>query len=325
MNDTPAPAPAAQAADPAAWVARLLAGERRALSRCITWVENGTREAVAVLGAIHRAPGHAQVVGVTGPPGAGKSTLVSALIGEWRRRGLRVAVAAVDPSSPFSGGAILGDRIRMGDHTADDGVYIRSLASRGRVGGLSLATARVVDVLSAAGFDVVLVETVGAGQSEVEIADVADTKIVVTPPGLGDDIQAAKAGILEIADILVVNKADLPGADHTQAHLLQMAHLTARGDWQIPVLKTVATSGEGVAALVDAVDAHTARTPQRARGGTERMRRLLAGLAADALKARLLGSTDPRIEALCAAVARGERAFDAAVDDLLDLGAAPRA
>ncbi|MGD9604158.1 MAG: methylmalonyl Co-A mutase-associated GTPase MeaB [Gammaproteobacteria bacterium] len=316
MNDTPAPP-----TDAAAWVARLLAGERRALSRCITWVENGTPEAPVVLGAIHHAPGHAQVVGITGPPGAGKSTLVSALIGEWRRRGLRIAVAAVDPSSPFSGGAILGDRIRMGDHTADDGVYIRSLASRGRVGGLSLATARVVDVLSAAGFDVVLVETVGAGQSEVEIAEVADTRIVVTPPGLGDDIQAAKAGILEIADILVVNKADLPGAEHAQAHLLQMAHLTARGGWQIPVLKTVATTGEGVGALVDAVNAHTAHIPARARGGTERTRRLLAGLAADALKTRLLGSADPRVEALCAAVARGERAFDAAVRELLDLGA----
>lgn len=308
--------------DPAPWTTRLLARERRALSRCITWVENETPQAAAVLGAVYRQPGHAQVVGVTGPPGAGKSTLVSALIAEWRRRGCRVAVAAVDPSSPFSGGAILGDRIRMSDHSADDGVFIRSIAARGRAGGLSLTTARIVEVMSAAGFDIVLVETVGAGQSEYEIAEVADTKIVVTPPGLGDDVQAAKAGILEIADILVVNKADLPGAEHTYTHLLQIAQLGARRGAQLPVLKTIATRGDGVPALIEAVATHGAQRPARGQSAA-RMQRLLAGLAAEALKQRLACTADPRVHAICAAVSSGELAFDAAVGQLLALSVAP--
>jgi len=308
--------------DPAPWTTRLLARERRALSRCITWVENETPQAAAVLGAVYRHPGHAQVVGVTGPPGAGKSTLVSALIAEWRRRGCRVAVAAVDPSSPFSGGAILGDRIRMSDHSADDGVFIRSIAARGRAGGLSLTTARIVEVMSAAGFDIVLVETVGAGQSEYEIAEVADTKVVVTPPGLGDDVQAAKAGILEIADILVVNKADLPGAEHAYTHLLQIAQLGARRGVQLPVLKTIATRGDGVPALIDAITAHGAQRPAH-RQPVERMQRLLAGLAAEALKRQLAGTADPRVHAICAAVSSGELAFEEAVRQLLALGVAP--
>jgi LAO/AO transport system kinase len=187
------------------WIEHLLAGDRAALARAITAVENETAEAPLVLKAIRPALGRASVVGFTGAPGAGKSTLVSAYVAELRRRNLGVGVVAVDPSSPITGGALLGDRIRMTAHATDPGVFIRSLASRGHLGGLSRTASRVIDVMDAAGKDVVLVETVGAGQSEVEIADVADVRVVVLAPGLGDEIQAIKAGILEIADILVVN------------------------------------------------------------------------------------------------------------------------
>jgi len=232
---------------------RIRGGDRRALARAITAVENQTHDSAAIRAALAAHLGHAQVIGITGPPGAGKSTLVNAMVKALVGRGRRVAVIAVDPSSPVSGGAVLGDRIRMGEMQGHEAVFIRSLAARGHLGGLSRTAAQVVDVLDGAGFDDVLVETVGAGQSEVEIAKVAAHRLVVCPPGLGDDVQAIKAGILEIADAFVVNKADLPDAARTERELQAMLALRQGGAdaVQPPVLKTVATTGEGVAALVD--------------------------------------------------------------------------
>lgn len=243
---------------------RVRAGDRRALARAITAVENETGAAREARAALAPYLGHARRVGVTGPPGAGKSTLVNALIKELLARGQRVAVAAVDPSSPFSGGAVLGDRIRMAEMQADERVFIRSLAARGHLGGLTRSAGAVLDLLDAAGFDTVIVETVGAGQSEIEVAGVADPCVVICPPGLGDDVQALKAGILEIADLLVVNKADLPGAERTERELRAMLALRARGP-KPPVLKTVATTGEGVAALADWLEARSAAPRRRRR------------------------------------------------------------
>lgn len=237
-------------------LAALLNRARPALARAITLLENDRPGAAELMAELAPRCGRAHVVGVTGAPGAGKSTLINALIGEFTRRGRSVAVVAVDPSSPISGGSILGDRLRMDEHGSRDDVFIRSLSSRGHLGGLSKTAGRVIDVFDAVGYEVVIVETVGAGQSEVEIRHFADTNIVVCPPGLGDDVQAIKAGIIEIADLLVVNKADLPQAGRTVLDLTTATQLRHRADWKVQVLKTVATSGEGVAALVDAIEAH---------------------------------------------------------------------
>lgn len=242
------------------WVQRILAGDRRAIARAITSIENDPPRAELLLGLLNAHVGRAQVVGITGPAGAGKSTLVNALVGELLKRGHTVAVVAIDPSSPFSGGAVLGDRIRMAEHQANERVFIRSLASRGHAGGLSSTTAQIVSLLDASGFDIVIVETVGAGQSDVAIAAIARTRIVVYPPGLGDEIQALKAGVLEIADIFVVNKSDLPGADRTARDLLGVP-APRKADWKRPVLKISATTGEGVAFLADAIKEHAARPP----------------------------------------------------------------
>ncbi|MGH8750754.1 MAG: methylmalonyl Co-A mutase-associated GTPase MeaB [Burkholderiales bacterium] len=232
------------------WAERICSGDRRAIARAITAVENETGQSREIRAAVAQYLGRARVVGITGPPGAGKSTLVNALIRELLACGRRIAVLAFDPSSPFTGGAVLGDRVRMGEMQADERVFIRSMASRGHLGGLARNASEAIEVLDAAGFDYVLVETVGAGQSEVEIAKVAATRLVVCPPGLGDEVQAIKAGILEIADAFVVNKADLPYAARTERELRAMLALR-RQDPKPPVLKTVATSGEGVAALAD--------------------------------------------------------------------------
>lgn len=244
----------------AQWLQRIRSGDRRTIARAISAVENDATRAEVLRAALAAYLGHAHVVGVTGPAGAGKSTLVNALVGELLARGHKVAVVAVDPSSPFTGGAVLGDRIRMAEHQADERVFIRSLAARGHAGGVSRATAQVIDVLDAAGFDLILVETVGAGQSDVAIAELARTRIVVYPPGLGDEVQALKAGVLEIADILVVNKADLPGADRTARDLLAMP--ARRGaERKRLVLNTVSTTGDGVDKLVDAIAEHRATAP----------------------------------------------------------------
>lgn len=238
-------------------VTRLRNGERRALARAISLVEQGGPTARALLAAAYPY-GSAHRVGITGPPGAGKSTLVTALAQEWRKRGVPVGIVAVDPSSPFSGGAVLGDRIRMQALGGDPGVFIRSMASRGRMGGLARATADAVTLIAAAGFPIILIETVGAGQDEVDIVQAADTTIVVEVPGMGDDVQSIKAGMLEIADVFVVNKADRPGVDQTVRQLRTMLNLGAppADGWMPPVLTAIATTGEGCAQIVDAVEQH---------------------------------------------------------------------
>ncbi|HEY5638534.1 MAG TPA: methylmalonyl Co-A mutase-associated GTPase MeaB [Dehalococcoidia bacterium] len=237
-------------------VQRLLEGDRRSLTRVLTWVENGNSEGREALRELFPKSGRAHVIGVTGPTGSGKSTLVGALTRVLRERGKTVGIVAVDPTSPFSHGAILGDRIRMQDLTSDPGVFIRSMATRGALGGLAAATGDVVTVLDAAGMDVVIVETVGAGQDEVEIADTAHTTVVVNIPGTGDDMQAIKAGILEIADVLVVNKADLPQAESVFKQLHIYTDLQRQAGWDVPIVKTIAHKDEGAAELADAIEKH---------------------------------------------------------------------
>jgi len=234
-------------------------GDRRVLGSAITSIENDRADALAVLGAVYGRTGNAHVVGITGPPGAGKSTLVSAVITEIRAAGKSVAVVAVDPSSPFGGGAILGDRIRMADHALDAGVFVRSVASRGHVGGLSRTTARVVDLLDGFGFDIVIVETVGTGQAEIDIMHLAQTVVVVTAPGLGDAVQAVKAGILEIADIFVVNKADTGATAQTEMNLHEALWRRPESGWRQPILATVATDPTGIVELYDAITEHWAQ------------------------------------------------------------------
>jgi LAO/AO transport system ATPase len=243
---------------PAGLAERIAAGDRRAIARAISAMENETAQAPGIRAALAGRLGHAHVVGVTGPPGAGKSTLVNGLIGGFLARGRTVAVVAVDPSSPVSGGAVLGDRVRMTEHQADERVFIRSLATRGHLGGLTRTIRAVVEVLDAAHYDVVILETVGTGQSEVEIAGIAQTRLVVCPPDLGDEVQAIKAGVFEIADIFVVNKSDRPFAVRAEQELLGMLALRKPSAWTPPVLRTVATTGDGLAALLAEIERHQA-------------------------------------------------------------------
>ncbi|GAC1427463.1 MAG: methylmalonyl Co-A mutase-associated GTPase MeaB [Ktedonobacteraceae bacterium] len=240
-------------------VERLLKGDRRALARMVTLIESESPIAHRYLAELHKVAGHAHIVGVTGSPGAGKSTLVTRLVRELRKREHKVGVVAVDPTSPFTGGAILGDRIRMMELSGDPNVFIRSMASRGNLGGLASSTRDVVRAMDAAGYDPVIIETVGTGQAEVEVMRTAQTVLVVSAPGMGDDIQAIKAGILEIADIFVVSKADKPGADQTVAELAMMLSLDSnrrKAAWRIPILKTSALKEVGVAEVVDAMKQH---------------------------------------------------------------------
>ena len=266
-------------------VDELATGGRRPLARLLTRIENADPSVRELLPTLFAAGRGAHVVGITGPPGSGKSTLVNALIGEWRRRGRRVGILAVDPSSPYTRGAILGDRIRMMEHAADRDVFMRSMASRGELGGLAATTWIAAAALDAAGYDPVLIETVGAGQSEVEVARLAETTVVVEVPEMGDEVQAIKAGLLEVADVIAVNKGDRPGADRAARQLRAMLS-TAGGRvarTPPPVLMTTATTGEGVAALADAIDAHRthARSPIAARDrAANQVRRALADLAA---------------------------------------------
>jgi LAO/AO transport system kinase len=329
-------------------VTGVLAGRRRAVARAISLIENDGAEAHRALAALHPHTGRAHIVGVTGPPGSGKSTLVNALALNLRRgtdeqAPLTVGIIAVDPTSPFSGGAILGDRIRMRDLSGDRGIFIRSMASRGSLGGLAWATADAVKVLDAAGYDVVVVETVGAGQAEVEIARTAHTTVVVEVPGLGDDVQAIKAGILEIADVFAVNKADLEGTEHAVMALRMMLDLDMGADhsimhhgrlmqvasqqdssnagervdrddakdiWRPPILKTVATQRQGIAELADAILAHRAYLARSGRLARRQRARAAAELETiiqhESLR-RILARTDPdALDALLERIARRE-------------------
>ncbi|WP_235530938.1 MULTISPECIES: methylmalonyl Co-A mutase-associated GTPase MeaB [unclassified Nocardioides] len=298
-------------------------GDPRSVGRLVSLVEDESPLLPELTRILAPHAGNARIIGLTGSPGVGKSTSTNALIGELRKRGQRVAVLAVDPSSPFSGGALLGDRIRMGDHVLDPGVFIRSMAARGHLGGLAWTTPQALRVLDAAGFDVVLVETVGVGQSEVEVAGQADTTIVLLAPGMGDGIQAAKAGILEIGDLYVVNKADREGADKVRRDLRSMLGLAERRDgaWKPPVLKTTASTGEGVEEVVDAIEQHGAWLRESGELHKRRVRRArgeIETLALTALRRRwgLVGEGD-RLDELARAVVAGETDPYAAADRLL--------
>ena len=302
----------ARSTDVADLVARARDGQARAVARLISLVEDASPLLRPVMAALVPHTGRATVIGLTGAPGVGKSTTTSAIVAAYRRAGRRVGVLAVDPSSPFSGGALLGDRIRMQDHALDPHVYIRSMATRGHLGGLAWATPQALRVLDAAGCDVVLVETVGVGQSEVEVAGMADTTCVLLAPGMGDAVQAAKAGILEIGDVYAVNKADREGADTTLRELRHMISLGARrgpGDWRPPVVKTVATRAEGVEELVEALDAHRRWLVDSGMLAVRRRRRAaeeIEAITLTALRVRLGDLRgDDRLDELAALVVQG--------------------
>jgi LAO/AO transport system kinase len=280
--------------DPAELVRLACAGDRRAVARLISLVETGGAPARDALAALYPITGRAYSVGITGAPGAGKSTLTDRLVARIRADGEQVAVLAVDPTSPFSGGAILGDRVRMQDHATDPGVFIRSMATRGHLGGLSLAAPQAIRVLDAAGAPWILVETVGVGQVEVEVAAATDTTVVVVTPGWGDSVQANKAGLLEIADVFVVNKADRPGAEDAERDLLQMLELGAHQAWTPPIVRTVASDGEGVDALWDAVGRHRAYLEESGQLAHRRRHRLRDEVRAIVV-ARLAAQIDARI------------------------------
>jgi len=313
-------------------VERARSGDARAVARLISLVEDASPMLREVMAGLAPYTGHAQIVGVTGSPGVGKSTSTSALVGALRKAGKRVGVLAVDPSSPFSGGALLGDRIRMQEHALDRDVYIRSMASRGHLGGLSWSTPQALRVLDAAGCDVVLVETVGVGQSEVEIAGLADTTLVLLAPGMGDGVQAAKAGILEIGDVYVVNKADRDGAEQVRRELRTMISLAERpeGSWKPPIVLTVAQVGTGVDEVVAAIDEHRAWMESSGELDRRRVRRArdeIEAIAVTALRERW-GDVHARTELddLAEQVAAGKndpyRAADALLDSFTELDSA---
>jgi LAO/AO transport system kinase len=303
-------------------VEKILHGDARSAARLMSLIENGTAEAITALKALYPHTGKAFVVGVTGPPGSGKSTLTDGITEELRRLGKTVGIVAVDPTSPFTGGAILADRIRMQRHSLDAGVFIRSMATRGHLGGLARATNDVVDVLDAAGKDYVLIETVGVGQDEVEVVRAAHTSIVVAVPGLGDDIQAIKAGIMEIGDLFVVNKADRDGADRTAMEIEMMLHLgKATEGWQPKVLRTVAVKGEGVAELTTAILEHQAfleRAGARQKG-KERSQWVFHELLQERVTARVLEKVagNGTLERLVERIAARETDPYSAVEEIL--------
>ncbi len=305
-------------------VERARSGDARAVARLISLVEDASPLLREVMAGLAPYTGRAQIVGITGSPGVGKSTSTSALVTALRKAGKRVGVLAVDPSSPFSGGALLGDRIRMQDHALDKDVYIRSMASRGHLGGLSWTTPQALRVLDAAGCDVVLVETVGVGQSEVEIAGLADTTLVLLAPGMGDGVQAAKAGILEIGDVYVVNKADRDGAEQVRRELRTMISLADKpeGSWRPPIVLTVAQVGQGVDELVEAIDSHRAWMEASGELDRRRVRRArdeIEAIAVTALRERW-GDVHGRseLDELAEQVAAGKSDPYRAADVLLD-------
>jgi LAO/AO transport system kinase len=308
-------------------VERASGGDLRALARLLSLIENGAPELRPIMRALAPQTGKARVIGLTGAPGVGKSTITGALVKAYRAKDLRVGVIAVDPSSPFTGGALLGDRIRMQDHATDDGVFIRSMASRGHLGGLAAATPQALRVLDAAGFDLVLIETVGVGQAELEIASLADTTIVLVAPGMGDAIQAAKAGILEVADVFAVNKADRPQAQQTVRDLRNMIALGDSGAgspgdrWKTPIVSTVATTGEGIGELTGKIDAHWAwlsSSGEREQGRLARATEEVAAIAVAAVRrrmTRLPGGAG--LDELAGRVAAGELDAYTAADRLI--------
>ncbi len=307
-------------------VSRALSGERAAIARVISLAEAGGEAGRDAMAAIYGAAGRAHVVGITGAPGAGKSTLVNALARHYRQQGKTVGIVAVDPSSPFSGGAVLGDRVRMADLAGDDGVFIRSLATQGALGGLARPAMDTVDVLDAAGFEVVLIETVGVGQDEVDIARAAQTVLVASPPGLGDGVQAIKAGVLEIADIHVVTKADRPGADKTRTDLESALDLGLRGRgrsaWQVPVLAVSAPAGTGIGDLAAAISGHHRHLMETGEG--ERRQAAIAGLRLQMavegqLRSALDNPTSPAQALIAAIKARTLDPATAAVRFLADV------
>jgi LAO/AO transport system kinase len=309
--------------DPAAAIERARDGDARALGRLLSLVENGAPQLREVMKVLAPLTGQARVLGLTGSPGVGKSTVTGALVAAYRGQGLRVGVLAIDPSSPFTGGALLGDRVRMQQHATDEGVFIRSMASRGHLGGLAGATPQAVRVLDAAGFDVVLIETVGVGQAEVGIAAMADTTMVIVAPGLGDAIQAAKAGILEIGDVFVVNKSDKPGAQEAVRDLRGMIAMArhGEGDWKPPIVSTTAADGEGIGDLVARLDEHRAwldRSGEGERRRRARAREEISVIALAELRARMGGLPgDERIDGLAGRVAAGELDPFAAAEELI--------
>ena len=304
-------------------VERARGGDARALARLLSQVEDGSPALRPIMAALAPLTGQARVIGLTGAPGVGKSTVTAALVAAYRERDLRVGVLAVDPTSPFSGGALLGDRVRMQDHATDPGVLIRSMATRGHLGGLSRAAPQALRVLDAAGFEVLLLETVGVGQAEVEVASLADTTLVLVAPGMGDAIQAAKAGILEVADVFVVNKADKPGAQETVRDLRTMIAMARHGagEWKPPIVTTVGVKGEGIGELVARVEAHWSwldSSGQRDARRRTRAREEITAIAVAELRQRAGGLPgDSWLDSLAAQVADGALDPFAAADELL--------
>jgi LAO/AO transport system kinase len=296
---------------------RLLAGDRGALGRALSLLERGDGPARGLVERLRPHAGRARVVGFTGPPGAGKSTLVSAYVAALRERHERVAVLAVDPSSPLSGGALLGDRARMGSHANDQGVFIRSVAARGHLGGLARSMPALLDAVDAAGWPTIVIETVGAGQSEIEVAELAEVTVVLDAPGLGDEVQALKAGLLEVADVLVVNKADLPFSDRAGRNLERMLQLRDRRRPVPSVVSTSATTGEGVAELADAIAAVWEERRAASDPAAARLQASLVRSAQDELVGRLGAEDGVLLDAACARVLAGEISTDDAVAQLL--------
>lgn len=310
--------------DTAQLTERVLAGDARAVARAISKIEDGDGDAAQIMRALFPATGKALVIGLTGSPGAGKSSLVDCLAAEYRRRGERVGIVAVDPSSPFSGGAILGDRIRMQNLGLDPGVFIRSMATRGMLGGLARATVDAVGVLDAAGYAKIIVETVGVGQDEVEIVKTADVSVVVLVPGMGDDVQAIKAGIMEIGDVFVINKADRDGALRAQKEIEALLSLTERPDnWRPPIVQTVATQNQGIAELIAAVESYRDFQHQTIEGSSRRQaiaRWRITELLREQLLARALAGPNVAelLERLAGEVAEKQRDPYSAVEQLIN-------